>query len=97
MRIDSYNPLTASAETNVTKTATDGTHTDKKLPLTAKTSEDKTTLTSNSSKVQTLTNAALTTSTARAAKVDALKQAVSSGQYQLDSSKTAEALTSAKV
>ena len=96
MRIDAYNLQTTSADTNkVTKTSTDGTHTEKKLPLTAKASEDKTTLTTGSDKVQTLTNAALATASSRSAKVELLKQAVSSGQYQLDSSKTAKALTSA--
>ncbi len=96
MRIDAYNLQTASAETSkVTKTSTDATHTEKKVPLTAKTSEDKTTLTTGSDKVQTLTNAALATASTRAARVETLKQAVSSGQYQLDSSKTAKALTSA--
>lgn len=56
-------------------------------------SGDKTTLSSTSTAAQSLTQAALQTATSRAAKVENLKQAVSSAQYKLDTAKIAQALS----
>jgi negative regulator of flagellin synthesis FlgM len=59
--------------------------------------EDTTSLTSASDSVQNLTQAALGTDPARAAKVQSLKQAVSQGQYSIEPDKIASALSSAKI
>lgn len=58
--------------------------------------EDRATLDHNGYSVQALTTAALATGDSRAAKVTSLTQAVQNGQYQLDSSRTAEAIVSAE-
>ncbi len=54
--------------------------------------EDTTTLVSGSSSVSSLTAQALETAGARSAKVEALRQAVSSGSYTVDPGVVAEAL-----
>lgn len=61
----------------------------------AKTSaiEDKATLSTGTDSVKTLTKAALEVTPGRAAKLAALKQAVSTAQYRLDSVKIADALS----
>lgn len=56
-------------------------------------SGDKTTLSSTPAAAQSLTQTALQTATARAAKVEDLKQAVNSAQYKLDAAKISEALS----
>ncbi len=58
--------------------------------------EDKTTLSSGTDSVKTLTKSALEVAPTRAAKVAALKQAVSTAQYQLDSAKIADALSASE-
>lgn len=59
--------------------------------------EDSTTFSSSSHSVYSLTQAALEAVPSRQVKVEALKQAVSSAQYQLDSDKIAESLVNADV
>jgi len=59
--------------------------------------EDTTTLTSTSDAVQSLTQIALQPLSSRAEKVAQLKQAVNSAEYELDSAKIAEALSSAEI
>jgi flagellar biosynthesis anti-sigma factor FlgM len=59
--------------------------------------EDTTTLTSSSDAVQSLTQIALQPIPSRAEKVEQLKQAVNSAEYQLDTAKIAEALSSAEI
>jgi anti-sigma28 factor (negative regulator of flagellin synthesis) len=61
------------------------------------TTEDTTSFTSGNSTVQSLSQAALQTFPSRQTKVELLKQAVSSAQYQLDDAKIAESLTNADV
>jgi flagellar biosynthesis anti-sigma factor FlgM len=61
------------------------------------TTEDTTSFTSTNSTVQSLSQAALQTFPSRQSKVDALKQAVSSAQYQLDDAKIAQSLSNAEV
>ncbi len=51
--------------------------------------EDRTTLTSNSTSVQSLVSAAMQSPEVRQDKVDSLRQAVSSGQYKLDAGEIA--------
>jgi len=53
------------------------------------TPEDRTTLRSDSSSVQALTNQAMQTPQVRQAKVDSLAQSVNSGHYRSDASETA--------
>jgi flagellar biosynthesis anti-sigma factor FlgM len=59
--------------------------------------EDTTTLTSNGPSAQSLVQAAAQTDPARAARVDSLKQAVSSGQYKLDPESIADSLINADI
>lgn len=97
MRIDLYaSTATAliqpAASSSVQKAANQKSH----LAAQETLKEDTTTLSAGSDSVQSLTKAALETSPAvRAAKVAALKQAVNTSQYQLDSAKIAEAIFSA--
>jgi flagellar biosynthesis anti-sigma factor FlgM len=59
--------------------------------------EYTTSFTSARQTVQSLSQAAIATSPSRQIKVEALKQAVSSAQYQVDSDKIAESLVNADV
>jgi flagellar biosynthesis anti-sigma factor FlgM len=59
-------------------------------------SEDTTSFTSDTQTVQSLSQTALQTFPSRQVKVEALKQAVNSAQYQLDSAKVAQSLVSAE-
>lgn len=61
------------------------------------TPEDTTAFTSGNSTVQSLTQTALAVVPSRQDKVEALKQAVSSAQYQLDADKIAASLASADI
>ena len=99
MRVDSYSSTAAASATEqVNKAGGDQTTSLKKLPHATKSqTEDKTTLTSGSDSVKALTTTALQTDPSRAAKVASLKQAVSSGQYQLDPAKIADSLSSSDV
>jgi flagellar biosynthesis anti-sigma factor FlgM len=54
--------------------------------------EDRATLTSSSSSVQSLVSAALTSPEIRQDKVDSLRLSVSSGQYELDPAKIAASM-----
>ncbi len=54
--------------------------------------EDRTTLVSDSYSVQSLTSQALSSPEVRQAKVDALRQSVSGGEYQVDPTKIAGAI-----
>lgn len=60
-------------------------------------SEDTTSFTSSQQTVQSLSQTALQTFPTRQVKVEALKQAVSSAQYQLDSAKIAQSLANSDV
>jgi flagellar biosynthesis anti-sigma factor FlgM len=97
VRVDLYNSAAATEATDKTAKASS----DKALAASKQTTakqadtEDKTTLSSSSDSVQSLTKTALQTTPSRAAKVEALKLAVNSAQYQLDAAKIAESLSSA--
>jgi negative regulator of flagellin synthesis FlgM len=56
------------------------------------TGEDRATLTSDSTSVGSLVNSALASPEVRQDKVDSLRQAVSSGQYDLDPGKIASSM-----
>jgi flagellar biosynthesis anti-sigma factor FlgM len=58
--------------------------------------EDRTTLHTDSKSVQALTSQAMSFPAVRQGKVDSLRQAVSSGTYQVDATKTAEAMIESK-
>ncbi len=96
MRIDLYN-VTASIEATrqSSKLSAENSQAAKNRSLSQ--TEDTTTLSSSSDSVQSLTQIALETIPSRTAKVDSLKQAVSSGQYQLDPAKIADALATSDV
>jgi len=61
------------------------------------TTEDTTSFTSDQQTVQSLSQTAIQTIPSRQARVEALKQAVNSAQYQLDSDKIAASLANADV
>lgn len=54
--------------------------------------EDKTTLSSDSTSIQTLTTKAMESSEVRQDKIEALRQAIKSGQYKIEPDKIAEAM-----
>ena len=54
--------------------------------------EDRTTLTSDSAAVESLVSTAMNSSTVRQETVESLRQAVGSGQYQLDPAAIANAM-----
>ena len=58
--------------------------------------EDRTTLHTDTQSVQTLTSQAMQFPEVRQDKVEALSQAVSSGQYQADASSTADGILSSQ-
>jgi negative regulator of flagellin synthesis FlgM len=60
------------------------------------TAQDRTTLHSDSLSVQALTSQAMNTPEIRQDKVDALRQSINSGTYQLDATKIAGAIVSSK-
>jgi len=96
VRVDSFSSAAATTATEqVKKTTGDASTSFKKLPHAAKShTEDTTTLSSSTDSVNSLTNTALQSVSGRQSKVDSLKAAVSSGQYKLDATKIAEALSS---
>jgi negative regulator of flagellin synthesis FlgM len=57
--------------------------------------QDRTTLSSSSTSVKSLTSHALSSPEVRQDKVDALRQSVSSGEYKVDPNKIASAIVSA--
>jgi flagellar biosynthesis anti-sigma factor FlgM len=61
------------------------------------TAEDTTSFTAATSTVQTLSKTALETTPTRQAKVEALRQAVNSAQYQLDSDKIAQSIANSDI
>ena len=97
MRLDLYGSVTTSEATE------QGTINSKKSVSAEQTrayktsTEDTTTLTSSSDAVKSLTQLALQPLSSRAQKVAGLKEAVNSAQYQLDSAKIAEALSSSEI
>jgi flagellar biosynthesis anti-sigma factor FlgM len=96
VRIDSFGSV--ATEWSQSLTVVDKARSQTAQPATQKTAatEDTTSLSSGAVSVQALTDAALHT-TSRADKVEALRQAVSSGQYALDPAKIARAMTKANI
>jgi len=77
--------IRASQSGNTTPARTSSTDSDQAV-------EDRTTLTSDGSAVETLTARVLTSSEVRQEKVEALRQAVMNGDYEIDAGKIAEAM-----
>jgi len=97
--INLYGPTTTDStrqvdNTSVDKVATTNTHSVSQKPATQ---EDTTAFTSDSDAVQSLTKAALEVFPSRQVRVEALREAVSSAQYQLDSDKIAASLVDADI
>jgi flagellar biosynthesis anti-sigma factor FlgM len=89
MRIDAYNSLasqisseTSSQQVSAQKTQQNGQAGE----------EDRATLSSDSTSVSSLVSQALSSPEVRQDTVDSLKQAVSSGQYELDPAKIAASI-----
>ena len=98
MRVDSFNSvLTTEAVAKTDKAANDQISNQNKQAFATQASEDKATLSSGSDSVTSLTKAALQPVPSREAKVEALKLAVNSAQYQLDSAKISEALSNTDI
>lgn len=100
MRIDAYGITIPGTSTQLeTINASKSTSHESKLGVSQTSADDTTTLSSTSAKtasIHSLVSTALATTPSRAAKLEALKEAVSSAQYKLDSDKIAEALSSAE-
>jgi flagellar biosynthesis anti-sigma factor FlgM len=102
VRIDLYNSTAATEATdqvtrlNQAKTAEAQKQLQAQKSQADNKTEDKTTLSSSSDSVASLAQIALQPSPSRQTRLEALKQQVSSAQYQLDSAKIAEALSSAE-
>jgi flagellar biosynthesis anti-sigma factor FlgM len=102
VRIDLYNSAASEAADQVsklsqTKAADAQKHLQAQKAQADSKTEDKTTLSSTPASVASLAKTALQPSPSREARLEALKQQVSSAQYQLDSAKIAEALSSAEL
>lgn len=94
MRIDLY----SSAATEASEQSNKSTQTaSADATQSAQNTEDTTNLSASSDTVQSLTQTALQTDSARAQKVESLKQSVSSGQYKLDAGQIADSLANADV
>jgi flagellar biosynthesis anti-sigma factor FlgM len=92
MKIDLNSPAVSltSVDLGSKKVSTGG------LSAAQGTTEDRTTLRTDSSSVQTLTSQAMSSPQVRQDKVDALSLAVSKGEYKPDSAKTANAMVDSK-
>jgi negative regulator of flagellin synthesis FlgM len=90
MRIDLYNSAASqiSTEPNSQQVSAQNTGNSGQVDNT----EDRATLTSDSTSVGSLVSTALNSPQVRQDKVDSLRQAVSSGQYQLDPQKIAASM-----
>jgi negative regulator of flagellin synthesis FlgM len=90
MRIDLYNSAASqiSTEPNSQQVSAQNTGNSGHVDNT----EDRATLTSDSTSVGSLVSKALSSPQVRQDKVDSLRQAVSSGQYQLDPQKIAASM-----
>lgn len=91
MRIDSYSPSPSAAELTNTPGAPKADAQGRAAPAAAGT-EDRTTLTSDSAAVESLVSTAMNSPDVRQETVENLRQAVGSGQYQLDPAAIADAM-----
>lgn len=92
MKIDLNSPATEMLSTDWS--AQKAGKTNESAPTAS--TEDRVTLASSGSTVQSLTTQAMNTPQVRQDKVDTLRQAISSGSYQLDSAKIASAISAAE-
>ena len=98
MRIDFFSStVTTEAVAKTDKVSNDKVSTAKKQAVAPPASEDRTTLSSSSESVKSLTKTALQPVPSRQARVEALKLAVNNAQYQLDTAQIAAALSSSEV
>ena len=97
MRLDLYGSVATSEATEQGTIASKKSVSAEQTRAYPTSTEDTTTLRSSSDAVQSLTQIALQPLSSRAEKVAQLKQAVNSAEYQLDSAKIAEALSSAEI
>jgi negative regulator of flagellin synthesis FlgM len=90
MKIESNSPSASllPADRSTKQISTTGT------AIAQGTAQDRTTLHTDSQSVQSLTSQAMSSPEVRQDKVDALRQSVSSGTYQLDATKIAGAIIS---
>jgi flagellar biosynthesis anti-sigma factor FlgM len=96
--IDLYGPANSESATQLDKTSVEkAASVGTQLNAQPATTEDKTTFSSGTDSVQSLSNTALQTVPSRQDKVEALRQAVNSAQYQLDADKIAESLANADI
>jgi flagellar biosynthesis anti-sigma factor FlgM len=95
VRVDLYSAAATTDSVGQTGKSSNGNVTE--FTAARNTTEDRTSLSSNSASVIALTQAAQQTFSARAEKVQSLQNAVSTGQYQVDPGKIADALTKADV
>jgi len=91
MRIDSYSPSSSAAEVSNSPAMSKADVQGSATPAAAA-GEDRTTLTSDSATVETLVSTAMNSPAVRQATVENLRQAVSSGQYQLEPAAIADAM-----
>ncbi len=98
MRLDLYGQTATETTKQIGATDLTKAHVAKQqVKATSYGVEDKTTLSSGAESVSNLAKAALEVTPSRAARVAALKQAVSTAQYQLDTAKIAAALSASDV
>jgi flagellar biosynthesis anti-sigma factor FlgM len=88
MKIDVNSPIVSQMPAERTPKQVSAGITDKGVSETG----DRTTLNSTSSSVQLLTQQALQSPEVRQDKIDAIRQSISSGQYQVDPAKIADAM-----
>ena len=91
MRIDSYTPNSSAAEVSNSPAMSKADVQGGATPAAAA-GEDRTTLTSDSATVKTLVSTAMNSPAVRQVTVENLRQAVSSGQYQLEPAAIADAM-----
>ena len=91
MRIDSYTPNSSAAEVSNSPAMSKADVQEGATPAAAA-GEDRTTLTSDSATVKTLVSTAMNSPAVRQVTVENLRQAVSSGQYQLEPAAIADAM-----
>jgi flagellar biosynthesis anti-sigma factor FlgM len=89
MRIDSYS---SSADAVSNQSSTPRADVQESANSAIAGGEDRTTLTSSSSSLDALVSTAMSSPASRQETVASLQQAVSSGQYQLDPAKIADAM-----
>lgn len=88
MRIDPFN----SSASQISSDPSSPQVSSQKIANAGQSSEDRATLSSDSTSVNSLVSTALSSPEIRQDKVDSLQQAISSGQYQIDPGKIASSI-----